>query len=141
MNSVTIIVDFCYGHRLLDYEGKCAHLHGHNGRVEVCVEGLTDKLNRSGFVIDFSDIKTFVKKWIDETWDHRMQLRHDDPAYVAVLAHDDKVRDVPFNPTAENMARELFGVVGNFLLGVPETVIVKSVKFWETPTSFAEVTL
>ena len=24
-------IHFCYGHRLLDYDGKCAHPHGHNG--------------------------------------------------------------------------------------------------------------
>jgi 6-pyruvoyltetrahydropterin/6-carboxytetrahydropterin synthase len=141
MTSVTITVDFCYGHRLLDYDGKCAHLHGHNGRVEVCVHGVTDKLNRSGFVIDFSDIKAFVKSWIDEEWDHRMQLRSDDPVIGGIREHDDKVRVVGFNPTAENMARELFAVVGTFLSGVPEAVNVTSVKFWETPTSFAEVTL
>ncbi len=26
-------IEFCYGHRLLNYEGKCRHLHGHNGKL------------------------------------------------------------------------------------------------------------
>ncbi len=32
---------FCYGHRLLNYDGKCKHLHGHNGRVIISLEAPT----------------------------------------------------------------------------------------------------
>ena len=46
MFRVTKHIDFCYGHRLLNYEGKCRHLHGHNGRVEVHIEA--DKLDARG---------------------------------------------------------------------------------------------
>ncbi|MFP6574748.1 MAG: 6-carboxytetrahydropterin synthase, partial [Pirellulaceae bacterium] len=35
MYYVTRQIDFCYGHRLLNYEGKCRHLHGHNGRAVI----------------------------------------------------------------------------------------------------------
>jgi 6-pyruvoyltetrahydropterin/6-carboxytetrahydropterin synthase len=42
MFKVTKHIDFCYGHRLLNYDGQCRHLHGHNGRVEMDVEA--DKL-------------------------------------------------------------------------------------------------
>ena len=37
MYSVTKRIDFCYGHRLLDYDGVCKHPHGHNALVEVDV--------------------------------------------------------------------------------------------------------
>ena len=33
MFRVTQEIDFCYGHRLLNYGGKCRYLHGHNGRA------------------------------------------------------------------------------------------------------------
>ena len=33
MYRVTRQIDFCYGHRLLNYAGKCKNLHGHNGRA------------------------------------------------------------------------------------------------------------
>ena len=33
MFSVSRQIDFCYGHRLMGYSGKCRHLHGHNGRA------------------------------------------------------------------------------------------------------------
>ncbi len=35
MYEVTKEIRFCYGHRLLQYEGKCRHLHGHNGRAVI----------------------------------------------------------------------------------------------------------
>jgi hypothetical protein len=38
MYKVTKHIDFCYGHRLLNYNGQCRHLHGHNGRVEAGVQ-------------------------------------------------------------------------------------------------------
>ena len=55
MFKVTKHIDFCYGHRLLNYDGQCRHLHGHNGRVEVDIE--SEKLDERGMVHDFSDIK------------------------------------------------------------------------------------
>ena len=39
MFRVTREIFFCYGHRLLNYEGKCRHLHGHNGRAVITLEG------------------------------------------------------------------------------------------------------
>src|SRR5688500_19667652 len=77
MYLVTKRIDFCYGHRLLDYDGVCKHPHGHNALVEVDVR--TDSLDKRNMVVDFSDIKRIVKGWIDRELDHKMILRHDDP--------------------------------------------------------------
>ena len=38
MFRVTREITFCYGHRLLNYDGKCRHLHGHNGRADQTLE-------------------------------------------------------------------------------------------------------
>ncbi|HLB03050.1 MAG TPA: 6-carboxytetrahydropterin synthase, partial [Nitrospiria bacterium] len=46
MYKVTKHILFCYGHRLLNYDGKCKHLHGHNGRVEI--ELTSPKLDHRG---------------------------------------------------------------------------------------------
>tara|TARA_R100000781_G_C4024820_1_gene108444 strand:+ start:94 stop:555 length:462 start_codon:yes stop_codon:yes gene_type:complete len=141
--EVTVSVDFCYGHRLLNYSGKCRHFHGHNGRVEVTAA--SDSLDDTGFVVDFSDLKSFTKKWIDETWDHRMQLNEKDDALRMIMGLDSQVRPVPYNPTAENMAIELLTVTNGFLDTTFKTakqerlLDIVSVRFWETPTSFAEV--
>src|SRR5687768_3779941 len=82
MFRVTRQIDFCYGHRLLNYEGKCKYLHGHNGRAIITIE--SGQLDQRGMVLDFSDIKRVVSGWIDENLDHRMILHREDPI-VAVL--------------------------------------------------------
>lgn len=57
-------------HRLpnLPPEHKCSRLHGHSFRVRVCVSGAVDA--RTGWVMDFGDIKALCKPVIDEL-DHR----------------------------------------------------------------------
>ena len=35
MFRVSREINFCYGHRLLNYPGKCCHLHGHNGKLTI----------------------------------------------------------------------------------------------------------
>ena len=77
MFSVTREITFCYGHRLLDYDGKCRFLHGHNGRAVITLE--SDHLDDLGMVVDFSHLKRIVGGWIDETLDHKMLLHRDDP--------------------------------------------------------------
>src|SRR6476659_8475464 len=43
MYLVTKRIEFCYGHRLLDYDGVCKHPHGHNALAEIEVR--TDRLD------------------------------------------------------------------------------------------------
>ena len=129
MFKVTKHIDFCYGHRLLNYDGQCRHLHGHNGRVEVDIE--SDKLDARGMVVDFSDIKGVLKAWIDETLDHRMLLRKDDPMLPALKERDELFYVMDENPTAENIAKLIFNHARS--KGLP----VVEVRLWETPTSFA----
>lgn len=103
MYTVTRELTFSYGHRLLNYEGKCARLHGHNGRLSVTLAAST--LDAAGMVVDFIDIKKALAQWIDETLDHRMILHKDDPAVGALRAVGESLQVVDFNPTAENIAR------------------------------------
>ena len=128
--KVTKCIEFCYGHRLLNYEGKCRHLHGHNGRVEISVSG--DVLDERGMVTDFGDIKRIMKSWIDENLDHRMILNRDDPALEFIEESGEPCFLINENPTAENIAKLIF--IKAQELGIP----VSSVKMWETPDSFAE---
>lgn len=129
MYTVTKHIDFCYGHRLLQYEGPCRHLHGHNGRVEVDVKA--DQLDSRGMVVDFADIKRILKNWIDETLDHRMLLCKDDPLVPVLQQRGEKHYLLDENPTAENMAKLIFRYARS--KGLP----VAEVRLWETPTSFA----
>lgn len=102
--------DFSYGHRVYGHESKCAHLHGHNGRVHFTVEGDLDSIGR---VMDFSVIKTKLCEWVEEKWDHKFLVWIDDPLAIKLKMEDrEGVVLVPFNPTAELMAQHLLSVVG-----------------------------
>ena len=106
MYLVTKRIDFCYGHRLLDYDGVCKHPHGHNALVEVDVR--TDRLDTRNMVADFSDIKRLVKGWIDRELDHKMILRHDDPLVGPLEALGEPIYKLESNPTVERIAKLIF---------------------------------
>src|SRR5258708_36242389 len=106
MYRVTREVDFCYGHRLLNYDGKCRHLHGHNGRAVVVLEAA--ELDARGMLVDFSDIKRQLQRWIDEHLDHNMLLCRDDPILPVLQARGERVFVMDQTPTAENIARLIY---------------------------------
>lgn len=91
MYYVTKRLEISAAHRLaLDYESKCTTLHGHNWIVTVHCRA--EQLNANGMVTDFTDIKRQVLDRLD----HRC------------------LNDVvDFNPTAENLARWICGLVEN----------------------------
>jgi 6-pyruvoyltetrahydropterin/6-carboxytetrahydropterin synthase len=130
MYSVTKRLEFCYGHRLLDYDGVCKHPHGHNAIVEIEVR--TAVLDARNMVCDFTDIKRAVKGWIDKELDHRMVLRSDDPLVKPLQQLGEPIYLLDSNPTVERIARLIFEYAAS--QGFP----VVRVKVWETPTSFAE---
>ena len=132
MYAATTRIDFCYGHRLLDYEGVCQHPHGHNAVAEVEVR--TDVLDGRGMVVDFADVDRIVKGWIDREIDHKMILRHDDPLVPLLSALGEPIYLVESNPTVERLARLIFEVAAEG--GLP----VGRVTVWETPTSYATYT-
>jgi 6-pyruvoyltetrahydropterin/6-carboxytetrahydropterin synthase len=129
MYSVTKRIDFCYGHRLLDYDGICRHPHGHNAVVEVEIR--TDMLDARNMVVDFGDIKQVVKSWIDRELDHKMILRFDDPLVKALQALGEPVYVIDSNPTAERIARLIYDVSREHRLAVARVTV------WETPSSWA----
>jgi 6-pyruvoyltetrahydropterin/6-carboxytetrahydropterin synthase len=130
MYSVTKRIEFCYGHRLLDYEGVCRHPHGHNAIAEIEVSAR--ELDGRNMVCDFGDIKQIVKGWIDRELDHKMLLRHDDPLAKLLQQLGEPVFLLDSNPTVERLARLIFDYASQ--QGFP----VVRVTVWETPTSFAE---
>lgn len=129
MYEITRELHFCYGHRLMDYEGKCARLHGHNGVVLLTLESVG--LDPVGMVADFDIIRAHLGKWIDAELDHRMILRQDDPAVSVLRALGEPVLALEFNPTAENLARLLYDKAREF--GLP----VAGIRFVESPTCWA----
>jgi 6-pyruvoyltetrahydropterin/6-carboxytetrahydropterin synthase len=127
--QVTKVIEFSYGHRLLNHDGKCRYLHGHNGMVEIDLGA--ESLDKMGMVIDFSRVSEVVKTWIDDNLDHRMLLRHDDPMTAALKQAGEPVFTMDENPTAENIAKLIWTAARNAGLQVAE------VRVWETSTSRA----
>ena len=129
MYSVAKRIEFCYGHRLLDYNGVCAHPHGHNAVAELEIRA--DTLDPRNMVMDFSDIKRAIKTWVDRELDHKMILRQDDPLVPVLQGMQEPVFTLDSNPTAERIARLIYDVARD--QGLP----VARVTVWETPTSWA----
>ncbi|NLF71179.1 MAG: 6-carboxytetrahydropterin synthase [Candidatus Anammoximicrobium sp.] len=133
-------ITFCAGHRLHRHEGKCQYFHGHNYVAEFYVSG--EETDAVGRVIDFAVLKNRFKGWIDEHWDHGFLLSQEDENGIAAarLVQPSRVYLLPFNPTAENMARYLLERVCPPLLagtGVRATKVV----IWETPDACAEASV
>ena len=129
MYSVTKRIEFCYGHRLLDYDGVCKHPHGHNAIAEIEVR--TAALDERDMVCDFSDIKRVVKDWVDRELDHKMILRRDDPLVEPLRVLGEPVYLVDSNPTVECLAQLIHQQAK--ASGLP----VVRVTVWETPSSYA----
>ncbi len=129
MYRVTREITFCYGHRVMGHEGKCRHLHGHNGRAVVTLEA--PDLDALGMVVDFAVLKRVVGGWIDVNLDHRMVLHRDDPLLPLLRGQGEPVFVMNANPTAENLARLIFDFAAAQGFPVVEVVL------WETDTCFA----
>lgn len=129
MYRVTREIEFCYGHRLLNYEGKCRHLHGHNGRAVIVLEA--PDLDSRGMLVDFGDIKRHVQQWIDEHLDHNLLLSREDPLLPILLERGERVFVMDANPTAENIARLIFERTKDAGLPVAEVIL------WETANCHA----
>src|SRR5213078_2226863 len=109
---------------LLNYDGKCRHLHGHNGRAVIVLEAAG--LDALGMVVDFSRIKRVINAWINDSLDHRMLLHRDDPVLSFLRQQGEPLFVMDVNPTAENIARTIFEYAK--AQGFP----VVEVNLWET---------
>ena len=117
MFEISVEKTIACAHRLVDYDGPCEELHGHNYRVVVAYTGAD--LDRSGMLVDFGDIKAAMNAVLD-TLDHK--YLNELPAF----------RDL--SPSAENIAAYIYR---ELKLPAFERGRVSSVSVWETPTQVA----
>lgn len=143
MITCTRRLTFAAGHRVYGHESKCAHPHGHNYVVEVTAQSEAARgVDGIGRVIDFSVLKERIGGWLEERWDHGFLAHRDDPLCELLLSGDAKwkVVPLPFNPTAEEMARYILLTKCPVLLVDTDVTVVK-VRIWETENCYAEATL
>jgi len=127
--------EFDSAHFLAGYKGKCANIHGHRWKIEVCVaeEALIAEGEKRGMVIDFGDLKREVRALAD-SFDHALIYETGSlkAATLAALRDEDfRLIEVSYRPTAENFARDFYEVLTQ--KGLP----VKSVTVYETPENCA----
>ncbi len=133
-------IKFCAGHRLHQHGGKCEFFHGHNYIADFYVT--SDNVDSVGRIIDFAELKSRFKGWLDDHWDHGFILNQDDQNGLEAikLVVPSKYYVLPYNPTAENMARYLLEVVCPEVLS-DTNVQATRVVIWETEEAFGEARL
>jgi len=122
MYRLTIQTSFAAAHNLLQYQGDCENLHGHNWKIDVTVAAR--ELDKSGLGIDFKILKAETRRLL-ETLDHK--YLNDLPMFKGV------------SPSSENIARYLFEELGQTLN--TGNVTVTMVNVWESDFACASYSL
>lgn len=112
---VTKEFDFEMAHALDGHDGKCHNIHGHTYGLRVTFIGTPiDELGaaKDGMVVDFSDLKTIVKKNVVDEFDHSLVLR-DNSRFLGTITPENNKRLilVPYQPTAEKILEHMVQII------------------------------
>ena len=129
MYTITKEVYFCYGHRLMNHQGKCRNLHGHSVKAAITIKQL--ELNDDGMVCDFSDIRDCVDEFIEKQLDHNFLLHEDDPIIPAFIANNERYLAIKSHPTAEVISKMIYEYIKQAGFNVTNVTI------WETSSASA----
>ena len=124
--------EFHAAHRLVNYKGNCSKIHGHTWKVEVVVSYNHEFTN--GIGIDFKDLKGIVNEVLD-LFDHKLLLAAKDPLNSPLLVEYANVYFVTENPTAENLAKEIYDAIKEVCV---EELNIEKVILWETDKTAVE---
>ena len=107
----TLQTSACFdsAHFLKGYEGKCSNIHGHRWRVEatVAAEEVAEEGQERGMVVDFKVLKEALSA-LTEEFDHSLIIEAGslkEETKKALLGEEFRLLELPFRPTAENLAR------------------------------------
>ena len=157
------------GHRIMTHGSKCRNLHGHRYVVEAeCEAGhLHDAGEQTDMVVDFGFLKDEMMRLVDTPCDHGFIASAADSDLLALFAPAPdggvwlaalraevakvgfalttdtamatKLYVVPFQPTAECLAKHWFEVlVAPVRKRSDATARLVAVRVWETPNCMAE---
>ncbi|MDE6624922.1 MAG: 6-carboxytetrahydropterin synthase QueD [Lachnospiraceae bacterium] len=135
MYTLQTSADFDSAHFLKGYEGKCSNIHGHRWLVEVTVasEDVEEEGQIRGMIVDFKTLKEDLRKLADEL-DHSLVIERDSLMRKTKEALDEegfRIVELPFRPTAENLAEYFFDKMEEL------EYQVMLVKVYETPNNCA----
>lgn len=147
MSGLEIVKEYTFdcAHMLSGHKGECKNLHGHTYLLQVGVsskQGVLEEGPSKGMILDFKDLKVTVKERIVDKFDHAYVMWSWGNAIEreignVLLKNGRKVVEVPYRPTAENMAVAFYNELYSAML--EHNVEVTMVRVWETKTSYAEV--
>jgi len=137
---VTKEFPFEMAHVLWNYDGPCRNVHGHSYRLFVTLSGIPVKEQgnpKNGMVIDFTDLKSIVKKEIVNVFDHAVVVsrKFDKEKTEMFTKMFGNTVLVDYQPTCENLIADFAERIGRHL---PPGVKLHNLKLYETATSFAE---
>jgi 6-pyruvoyltetrahydropterin/6-carboxytetrahydropterin synthase len=130
-----IAKEFCWemGHRLPEHFGKCKNIHGHSYKMIVELEG---KVNESGMVMDYYELKKIVEPVI-ERLDHAFMVYEEDKEIIGFLEKiNSKMVVVDFQSTVENICTYFLNEIGK--VNLPRNIKRVSVRIYETADDYAE---
>jgi len=114
--EITRQFTFDSSHKLEDYDGKCANLHGHTYHLQISLKGRINP--KTGMLIDFKELNSTISDLVLERIDH-------------VYLND----VMKVNPTAENIVCWIWKRLEKEPIGEH----LSRIKLWETPNSFVEI--
>jgi 6-pyruvoyltetrahydropterin/6-carboxytetrahydropterin synthase len=142
IQTVTRKGTFDAAHRVMNERMKCYNLHGHTYLYELTFKFNT--IEEIGYAIDFKEIKRVGCQWIDDVFDHGTILNPEDHhVFLACEAVKSKMWHMSLNgtgkycnPSAENIAKEMFLGVG--LLLNDKNLQLQRIRLYETPNCYTD---
>ncbi len=124
------------------YTTRCHHVHGHSYKFELFLRA--DHPNPAGMVSDFKAVKDGGINDLFDSFDHAVMLwDKDQRADIIGRINPDRHLLVPFNPTAEMLAKACFELCQGILSHSPKMsgevdARIARVIVHETDTGYAE---
>jgi 6-pyruvoyltetrahydropterin/6-carboxytetrahydropterin synthase len=144
MATLTRQHEFDTAHRVMHERVKCFNLHGHRFKVEVSFR--YDEVKAIGYAVDFKEIKRVAFSWIDEYLDHGSMLNPNDTELIQVVKNNGwKLwlmglgNQGDYNPSAENIAAELFYVMKKFFNYDEHGIELVNLRLYETPNCWVDL--
>jgi 6-pyruvoyltetrahydropterin/6-carboxytetrahydropterin synthase len=139
MVEVTKEFSFDMAHMLDGHDGLCSNVHGHGYRLFVTIRGeLIDYGSSDGMVIDFSDLKSLVKKVICD-FDHAFvyDTNNSNECEIGEFLSNRgmKVTEFDGRTTCENMSKYFYNEIAAYIN--TSTIFIEEIVLYETPTSYA----